>query len=671
MLPLYVRFAGSICRYLKKWLDMEESLYAVPVKTGKKTKAEKRAIREQAIAIARNVAIAQQTKPKSSQKIASSSQQRSAATGASKTGSAGDGASSKSITNGEQSNALVPNAESKSCTQAELDDAEDFSSFYYDMHERKQRKRDLRKKGKKHEHLACQHPCHGKVCNCNPHKHSHSHGHDHHHDHHHDHGFEQPQGTREELMGCLCEKHKALAQATIAHKKAALEKRLQDEKEKPDDRNSEGGQSSEGKNPVGESSENKDVEEKGSQVESSEEKTSEVETSEGKITEDKKSEAENSGETNAEGTYSENKLFEDINSEDKNSLNERSVSETSESLEALGDKTCENNISEDKSSENKSSENECKNVVCHDCNAGNSDIANGEESGAKVLLDKNKCYSQAELDAAERFIRKNYPELDMCSQHRNELSKKVEEKLEEDVTKETKELKNEIDSECKESKSSEEKCLESKSSEEKSSEGSKSLEDKSSGDQTAECKEPDETKSSKDDKLTPRRKKSHKVIRENGLISSDESDYGNDEIEMVLRKDFPEFHLCEPHPNEIYRTITAVEEGLKQIESVISENKAEFEKEARVEMDATEAKLNGRMEDGEDFAINGTREDGDDLSELRDEEDDEFASEKSNDTRDDEDEGSGKEKSKEIKLRTCAFCRVQETEVKTFKKCQK
>ena len=441
---------------------MEESLYPAPVK-GKKSKAEKKALKEQqalaaaAINASRALAIVQPTK-QTARKSALTSQQKLGAVGNSKSASAiGQqsavaGSSSKTVASDEKSKAIVPLEASKP-TQAELDAAEDFSNFYYDLHERKQRKRDFRKKGKKHEHIACQHPCHGKVCNCNPHKHvhthdhthdhthnhAHDHAHDHTHDHHHDHHHNHDAPTREELMNCLCEKHKAMAKAKIA----ALQKQSAHND----------GQQAEDKNPD---------RDKSSEVKTLENGSSEDNSPGVESLEENNSEGKNSGGINKEGVSLESKCSEDKTSEDVNSESSQAEGKSSEMRLTEG----EGKVLEGKTSSPKSSE-EDKDVV--------GDAVEGTEEAVK----------------------------------------------------------------------------------------------------------------------SPRGKKSHKRIRENGVVSSEDSSDCDGAVERFVRRTFPELHLQEPHPNQVY-------------EQMVADEKAEKE-----------------------------------------------------------------EKSKESKLRTCAFCRRQEVEVKTFKKCQK
>ncbi|XP_046855666.1 uncharacterized protein LOC124448741 [Xenia sp. Carnegie-2017] len=45
ILPLFVRFAGSVCRYLKRWLDVEKTLTSVATVSDTKSKAEKKAMK--------------------------------------------------------------------------------------------------------------------------------------------------------------------------------------------------------------------------------------------------------------------------------------------------------------------------------------------------------------------------------------------------------------------------------------------------------------------------------------------------------------------------------------------------------------------------------------------------------------------------------------------------
>jgi hypothetical protein len=90
----------------------------------------------------------------------------------------------------------------------------------------------------------------------------------------------------------------------------------------------------------------------------------------------------------------------------------------------------------------------------------------------------------------------------------------------------------------------------------------------------------------------PEGKSRIKRIRENGLLSSDDSSDCDAAVERFVRRTFPELLLGEDHPNQQYKKIVADEKARRQ-------------------------------------------------------------------------------KLKENKLRTCSFCRKQETEVKSFKKCQK
>lgn len=514
---------------------MEESLYPMPVKN-KKSKAEKKAMREQALA----KTIPQATKRTSTLKTASTNQRDSAKIGQKCTPSTGRktvavpssteqngpattnqknaavastnqkptpvssssktlssdqkitpaAVSSKTVHEDEQSQVTVATVENKSTQNEDADDADDFPGFYYDMHERKQRKRDFRKKGKKHpENIACQHPCHGKVCNCSPHKCNHTNDHpqhdqhvqDHHDDNHdnhsnHDHNNyqdeSQPQATREELMNCLCQKHKRMAVAKLLEKKAALEKHLQDEVKKISDKSLEVDRI-----PAV--------------------KTDQNESSVVKFSDNTSSDAINPGVQAFEEKIVYKNMPEETNSEARYLANKTSQTRV--------------NHSEGKSPEDKNSE---------------SDSAEGEDLGDNNLADKIVDNKSSEKD--------NY--LGESSVDKNS------------------------------------ECI--------------SCEDKRSDGKTAENKEVILTETIK----SPRGKNSCKKVRENGLVSSDDSSDCDAAVERFVRRNFPELHLCEPHPNVKYEELLA------------------REKEAIV---------------------------------------------------------------KESKLRTCAFCRKQETEVKTFKKCQK
>ena len=447
---------------------MEESLYPMPVKSGKKSKAEKKALKQQA-AMKAALMTSQTSKSEVSKTVPAVQQSTGCVCGSKTTSASGkqgaaESSSSKTVSGGEQSKALVAAHEEKH-SQAELDAAEDFSNFC-DMHERKQRKRDFRKKGKKHENFVCQHPCHGKVCNCNTHKHNHdhSHGHDHSHCHDHSHGHdpshEPPQATREELMNCLCTKHKAMAEAKIAEKRAALEKRLQSEgklssngskalnersSEVQKTKNSPGKNIAENKGSVAESSENistesgisvsegKNFEEKDSVEKTSSDKSLGGGKSQGKTVEVKSSEGDSSeGKSMRIETSLAEKLERESLEEDKSSETDK-YSEVGKNSE--GFQTPEGDSSEDKTADGKDDINMPSKIE---------EVRSWEKMQKKVaengvVSSDDEEYHDCDA-AVERFVIRTFPELHLCEPHPNEQYEKMIEE-EKKVAKKMKETK--------------------------------------------------------------------------------------------------------------------------------------------------------------------------------------------------------------------------------------